>query len=132
MLRGRRRKVIRDLTISAPFPSRVGTDGRCHKCGDALLVGCSINNVGWLVSQGDLSRDLASGVEFFSQVASTILPSGVEAVSQISVGRSYHPWQGYVIQAKPLTEAAIIDVVVSMRVLDAYGELGASLSGPRG
>ena len=80
------------------------------------------------MSQGDLSRDLASGIEFFSQVAPTILPPGVEAVSQVSVGRSYHPWQGYVIQATSSTDAVTIDVVISPGVLDTNGELGTFLS----
>ena len=72
--------VIRDLT-----------DGRCHECGNALLVGCSINNIGWLMSRDDFSCDLASGVEFFSQVTPMRFPLGIEAISQVSVGRSYHP-----------------------------------------
>ena len=127
------------MTISAPFPSRAGTDGRCHKCGEALLVGCSINNVGWLVSRDDLSCDLASSVEFVPQVTPMRFPSRIEtvsqvsagrieAVSQVSAGRSYHPWEGYVIQATPSTDA-VINVVASTRVLDADGELRASLFG---
>ena len=122
--------VIRDLTISRPLPSRFRTDGLCHECGNALLVGYSINNVGQLVSRDDFSCVLTLGVEFFSQVTPMRFPSGIEAVSQVSVGRSYHPMQRYVIQATPSTDVATVDVIFLPGVLDADGELGASLLGP--
>ena len=122
--------VIRDSTISTPLPSRAETGGRCHECGGPLLVWCTVGNVGWLVSQGSFPHGLASGVEFLSQVASMGFPSGIEVVSQVSIGRPYHPWQGYVVQAVSLTGATTFGVIAHPGVLDANSELGASLSGP--
>ena len=122
--------VIRDLTISTPLSSRAGTGGRCHECGGALFVGCMVSNVGRLVSQSSFSRGLASGAEFLSQIASMGFPPGIEVVSQVSIGRPYHPWQGYVVQGTSSTGATTFGVVAHPGALYANGELGASLSGP--
>ena len=124
--------VIRDLTISMPLPLRAETGGRCYECGGTLLVWCTVGNVGWLVSQGSFPHGLASGVEFLSQVAPTGFPSGLEVVSQVSIGRPYHFGRGYAIRVTSSTDAMAIAVVISPGVLDADGELGSSLSGPRG
>jgi hypothetical protein len=124
--------VIRDSTISTPLPSRAETGGRCHECGGALLVVCAVGNVGWLMSQDDFFLDLTSGVEFFSQVAPMRFPSGIEAISQVCGGRPYHFRRGDIIRVTSSTDATAIDVVTSPGVLDVDGELGASLSGPRG